>query len=123
PGYVYVKALRQDRQKMISGFEEAMSRVDVLILPTTPLVASRIGEDQETMLSGQKVNTFLTFIRNCDPVSVVGYPAITVPAGYSDEGLPVGLQMVGRPWSEEQLLSLAYAFEQETKVRRPPVLT
>ncbi len=122
PGYVYAKAVREDRNKMIVGFEEAMRDVDALLLPTTPLPASKIGEDVETELLGEQVNTFLTFIKNCDPISVVGYPAITVPAGYSSTGLPIGLQIVTRPWEETELLSIAYAFEQATKVRKVPKL-
>jgi len=122
PGYVYAKSVREDRNKMISGFEEAMTGLDALLLPTTPLPASKIGEDLETELLGKKVNTFLTFIKNCDPISVVGYPAITVPAGYSNTGLPIGLQIVAHPWEEGKLVSMAYAFEQETKVRKPPKL-
>ena len=122
PGYIYAKSVREDRNKMISGFEEAMFGVEALILPTTPLPASKIGEDVETELLGKKVNTFLTFIKNCDPVSVVGYPAITVPAGYSSTGLPIGLQIVSRPWTEYKLLSMAYAFEQATKIRKTPKL-
>jgi len=122
PGYVYAKSVREDRNKMISGFEDAMFGLDALILPTTPLPAAKIGEDVETELLAKKVNTFLTFIKNCDPVSVVGYPAITVPAGYSNNGLPIGLQIVSRPWTEDKLLSMAYAFEQATKVRKAPKL-
>ncbi len=122
PGYVYAKSVREDRNKMISGFKEAMTGLDALLLPTTPLPASKIGEDVETDLEGKKVNTFLTFIRNCDPISVVGYPSISVPAGYSQTGLPIGLQIVARPWEEDKLLSMAYAFEQATKVRKPPKL-
>jgi aspartyl-tRNA(Asn)/glutamyl-tRNA(Gln) amidotransferase subunit A len=122
PGYVYAKSVREDRNKMISGFEEAMAGLDALLLPTTPLPASKIGEDVETELLGKKVNTFLTFIKNCDPISVVGYPAITVPAGYGNTGLPIGLQIVAHPWEEVNLLSMAYAFEQETKIRKPPKL-
>ena len=122
PGYFYAKSVREDRNKMISGFKEAMTGLDALLLPTTPLPASKIGEDVETELEGKKVNTFLTFIRNCDPISVVGYPSISVPAGYSQTGLPIGLQIVARPWEEDKLLSMAYAFEQATKVRKPPKL-
>jgi amidase len=97
-------------------------RVDALILPTTPLPAAKIGEDVKTDLNGKKVNTFLTFIRDCDPISVVGYPAITVPAGYSSKGLPIGLQMVARPFEEGKLLQMGHAFEQATNVRTPPKL-
>ncbi len=122
PGYVYAKAVREDRNKMIAAFEEAMMGVDALLIPTTPLPASKIGEDVETDLEGKKVNTFMTFIKDCDPVSVVGYPAITVPAGYSRTGLPIGLQIVARPFEEPKLLQIAHAFEQTTKVRKPPTL-
>jgi amidase len=50
---------------------------------------------------------------------VAGYPSITVPAGYSS-GLPVGMSFIGRAWSEPQLISYAYSFEQATKARRSP---
>jgi Asp-tRNA(Asn)/Glu-tRNA(Gln) amidotransferase A subunit family amidase len=122
PGFVYASAVRQDRNLMIKGFKEAMADVDALLMPTTPLPACKIGEDMETDLLGKKVNTFLTYIRNCDPVSVVGYPAITVPAGYSSGGLPIGLQLVARPWEENKLLAIANDFEQATKVRKAPKL-
>ena len=122
PGYVYAKSVREDRNKMIAGFKEAMTNVDALLLPTTPLPASKIGEDVETDLEGKKVNTFLTFIKDCDPVSVVGYPAITVPAGYTRTGLPIGLQIVARPFEEAKLLQVAHIFEQNAKVRKPPIL-
>jgi aspartyl-tRNA(Asn)/glutamyl-tRNA(Gln) amidotransferase subunit A len=122
PGYVYAKSVREDRNKMIAGFKGALSGVDALLLPTTPLPACKIGDDMETELLGKKVDTFLTFIRNCDPISVVGYPAITVPAGYSKEGLPLGLQIVARPWEEGKLIGFGYSFEQATKIRKPPKL-
>lgn len=53
------------------------------------------------------------------PAAVAGYPSITVPAGFAF-GLPVGLSFIGRPWSEPQLISFAYAYEQATKHRKPP---
>jgi amidase len=53
------------------------------------------------------------------PAAVAGYPSITVPAG-TVHGLPVGLSFIGRAWSEQKLIALAYAFEQATKHRRPP---
>jgi len=122
PGYVYAQSMRNDRPKMIAGFNKALANVDVLILPTTPLPASKIGEDGETDLNGKKVSTFMSFIRNCDPISVAGLPAITIPGGYSSDGRPIGIQMVTKPWREQKLISLAYAFEQATKLRTPPNL-
>ncbi len=74
PGYVYIQSMRENRRKITEGFESAMSDVDVLLLPTTPLPACLIGEEPECHLNGKKVNTFLTFIRNRDPVGVVGTP-------------------------------------------------
>jgi Asp-tRNA(Asn)/Glu-tRNA(Gln) amidotransferase A subunit family amidase len=56
------------------------------------------------------------------PVNIVGYPAISVPSGYSQTGLPIGLEIITRPWEEDKLLSMAYAFEQATNVRKPPKL-
>jgi len=120
PGFVYAKSVREDRNKMIAGFRTAMMGVDALLFPTTPLPACKIGDDMETELLGKKVDTFLTFIRNCDPVSVVGYPAITVPAGYSKDGLPIGLQIVAKPWEEAKMLGIAHNFEKATKFRKPP---
>jgi len=122
PGFVYAKSVRDDRNKMIAGFEEAMSGIDALLLPTTPLPACKIGEDSKTELLGKEVDTFLTYIRNCDPISVVGYPAITVPAGYSSAGLPIGLQIAARPWEEGKLVGIAHEFEQTAGVRKPPKL-
>jgi Asp-tRNA(Asn)/Glu-tRNA(Gln) amidotransferase A subunit family amidase len=60
-------------------------RFNILLLPTTPHLDDKIGDDMETEVLGKQVNTSLAFIRNCVPVSVVGYAAITVPARYSKE--------------------------------------
>ena len=121
PGHVYVKTLREDCEKMKAGFREAMSGVDGLLFPTTPFPACLIGEDLGAGLEAKK-NTFMTYVRNCAPLSVVGYPAISVPAGYSRTGLPIGLEIIARPWEEDKLLAMAYAFEQGTKARKPPSL-
>jgi len=53
---------------------------------------------------------------------VAGYPALSVPAGWSADGLPVGIQIVGRPWEEGRILRIGYAYEQATNWRKPPKL-
>ena len=57
------------------------------------------------------------------PAPATGFPAVTVPMGYVAEGLPVGLQLLGDAWSEARLVALAFAFEQGTRHRRPPLTT
>jgi aspartyl-tRNA(Asn)/glutamyl-tRNA(Gln) amidotransferase subunit A len=122
PGYVYVKTVRENRRKMIAGFEAAIAGVDALLTPTTIMPAARIGEDAETTLEGKSVPTFSAFTRTVNPFNVFGSPAITVPAGYSRRGLPIGLQIAARWWEEGKLLAIAHAFEQETQVRKAPTL-
>jgi Asp-tRNA(Asn)/Glu-tRNA(Gln) amidotransferase A subunit family amidase len=123
PGYAYIKSVRDNRNKMIAGFEDAMVGLDALVFPTTLLPATKIGaEELEIEVQGQKFSTFEALRRNCNPINVIGYPAITVPAGYSEAGLPIGLQMVVRPWEEDKLLSMAYAFEEATHIRKAPKL-
>jgi aspartyl-tRNA(Asn)/glutamyl-tRNA(Gln) amidotransferase subunit A len=121
PAHVYIGTLHEQCEKMKAGFKEALSGIDALLFPTTPFPACKIGEDPSAGPGG-KMNTFLTYVRNCVPMSVVGYPAISVPAGYSRKGLPIGLEIVCRPWEESKLLALAYAFEQATRARKPPRL-
>ncbi len=122
PGYVYVKTMRQTRQRITAGFEEAMRGLDALLVPTTVMPAAKIGEDAEVDLEGKKLPTMPIFTRNANPFNVINYPAITLPAGYGQAGLPIGLQIVMRPWEDEKLLGIAYVFEQGTKVRKAPAL-
>ena len=83
-------------------------RVVALVYPTLRRTAAKIGEPQAG--------------GNCAASAATGLPAITVPAGFADDGMPVGVEMLGRPFSEPDLLTLAYAFEQATHHRRPPAL-
>lgn len=122
PGYAYLEAVHTNRRKVQAGFTEVLAQVHALVTPTTPLPAAKIGEDAEVELLGKKVNTFFTFIKECDPVSVAGLPALSVPAGRTADGLPVGIQIIGRPWEEGRMLRIGYAYEQATRWFRPPQL-
>lgn len=84
--------------------------VDVLAYPTLRRTAARIGDSQRG--------------GNCTLSSVTGLPAISVPAGFSDEdGMPVGLELLGRPFADADLVRIAYAYEQVTRHRRAPLTT
>ena len=95
------------RQLVVTTLEEL--GLDALIYPTMRQPAAVIGQPQ----GGD----------NCRLSPHAGLPAITVPAGFTPDDLPVGLEMLGRPFAEPRLLALAYAFEQATAHRRPPVST
>jgi len=62
-----------------------------------------------------KMETYLDWMRSCYFISVTGQPAISVPCGFTADGLPVGLQLVGRPQDDLGVLQLAYAFEKATR--------
>jgi amidase len=76
-----------------------------------------------TEINGVALPTYIDWMRACSDITVTGLPSIAVPAGFTPEGWPVGLQIVGRHQDEWGVLQLAHAFEQATGVgqRRPPV--
>lgn len=97
----------------------ATLQLDAIIYVTADLPPELIAGD--VMTNPRAGGTRLGSNRRL--ASVLGFPAITVPAGFSADGMPVGLEFIGRPFSEGLLLSYAYAFEQATQHRRPPKTT
>ena len=85
--------------------------VAAIIFPTTPAPAVKIGEDETFVLNGQAVPTFPTFIRNTSPGSVGGIPGISLPAGMTKAGLPVGIELSAAPGSDHEMLAIAAAIE------------
>lgn len=114
----YLKAMKV-RRKMIDDYERAFERADVLVCPTAPSGAFKLGEKSSDPLS-MYLSDIYTLSAN-----LVGVPAVSVPAGYDAQGLPVGLQFMAKPFAESTLLKAAYAFEQAslaaTGGRRPAV--
>jgi aspartyl-tRNA(Asn)/glutamyl-tRNA(Gln) amidotransferase subunit A len=88
-------------------FETAFADVDLIVAPTTPNVAFKFGEKEDPL--AMYLNDAFTI-----PVNLTGLPAVSVPCGYSSGGLPIGLQLIGRPFDEARLLRAAYAYEQAT---------
>jgi aspartyl-tRNA(Asn)/glutamyl-tRNA(Gln) amidotransferase subunit A len=117
----YLKAQRF-RRLLCEQTAEAMERLDVLVAPTTPIPATSIG--QELVRIGNKeiaVGTSLS--RLTRPANMTGLPAISVPCGFSTEGLPLGFQIIGRPFEEATVLRVAHAYQHATKWHRrvPPL--
>ena len=111
----YVKA-QKVRTLIRREFEEAFQRFDALVTPTSPSIAFRLGER-----TADPMQMYLSDLYT-PPASIAGIPAMSIPCGFV-EGLPVGLQLMGKHLSEETLLRIAHAYEQATEWHkaRPPL--
>lgn len=107
----YLKA-SQVRTLIRRDFDRAFEQCDVLVGPTAPAVAFPLGAKTE-----DPVAMYLSDVCTI-PVNLAGLPGMSIPCGFSQEGLPIGLQLVGRPLGEETLLRAGYAFEQSTDFHR-----
>jgi Asp-tRNA(Asn)/Glu-tRNA(Gln) amidotransferase A subunit family amidase len=97
-----------------------MRKYPVLICPTAAIPAFRHGE-REWQVEGKTVK-YLDAWSYCEWFNLLGFPAAVVPMGYSEEGLPIGVQIVGRPWEEEVVLAVAAKLEMESGPWRGPAL-
>jgi len=88
-----------------------MRKYPVLICPTAAIPAFRHGE-REWQVEGKTVK-YLDAWSYCEWFNLLGFPAAVVPMGYSEQGLPIGVQIVGRPWQEEVVLAVAAKLEKE----------
>ena len=114
PEAVYREALAVHRPALQDACRRyfAEQRVDAIVFPTTPLPAAPIGDDETVLLNGKPEPTFGTFIRNTDPGSVAGLPGLSLPAGTTSSGLPVGIEIDGPAASDARLLAIGLALEQ-----------
>ena len=103
----YLKA-QKVRTLISREFHEAFQKYDVLVAPTSPTTAFRLGEKVE-----DPVQMYLSDVCTI-PVNIAGIPAMSIPAGFVD-GLPVGMQLMGKPLAEDTILRAAYAYEQATE--------
>jgi aspartyl-tRNA(Asn)/glutamyl-tRNA(Gln) amidotransferase subunit A len=102
------RELEQARRSIVSVFAD----VDVLVTPTTPIPAPSIAELRATPEALRPAE--LKLLRNTRPWNVWGLPAISLPCGFTQSGLPIGLQIAGPHWREDLVLRLAHAYEQAT---------
>jgi Asp-tRNA(Asn)/Glu-tRNA(Gln) amidotransferase A subunit family amidase len=104
--------LDEQRYREVIGTAMDVARIDALVLPVWTHPPVLLGD------RGQSPQGALTFIG-----SATQWPVVVVPIGFVGEQLPIGMQILGRPWREGQLLGFAYAYEQATQHRRPPPAT
>ena len=109
PATDYVNAQRI-RKMLVAEFHALFSEIDCLFTPTTPTTAPLIGQ-QQVQLGGRLMDTRLAATRLVRGINALGFPALSMPCGTSHDGLPIGLQIVGRPFEERLLLALGQALE------------
>ena len=112
----YYGQAQKVRTLVIKDFDAAFERFDILLAPTSPTTAFRLGEKSEDPLAMYLSDIFTI------PANLSGTPAISVPCGLDDAGLPVGLQLIGKTLNEKTVLQAAYAFEQDLALRATPPL-
>jgi aspartyl-tRNA(Asn)/glutamyl-tRNA(Gln) amidotransferase subunit A len=115
PATDYVNAQRI-RKILVGEFDSLFSKIDCLLTPTTPTTAPLIGQKQ-VELDGEMMDTRLATTRLVRGINVLGFPALSMPCGKSAQGLPIGVQLIARPFEEQLLLALGEALESVTELR------
>jgi len=114
---LYKKAQKL-RTVLIEEYENALKKCDVLLAPITPSLPSKIGE-----LINDPLKNILEDLYT-GTINLVGAPSLAIPAGFSDSGLPIGMQIIGKRFAESELLQFGYLYQQETDWHKklPPII-
>ena len=102
----YLKA-QKVRKLIKNDFDEAYKKVDAILTPSTPSSAFKIGEKTNDPVS-MYLNDIFTV-----PVNLAGLPGISIPAGLDKNNYPLGLQIIGKPFDEQNILNIAYSMEEK----------
>jgi amidase len=110
--------------RMYEQSRQLFAQYDYFVLPVTQVAPFDVTMPYPTRIGGVSMKTYIDWMRSCWYVTFMANPAISVPAGFTDNGLPVGIQIVGRHRDDWSVLQLAHAFEQATGHgrRRPPAV-
>jgi aspartyl-tRNA(Asn)/glutamyl-tRNA(Gln) amidotransferase subunit A len=98
------------RKRLVAEFDAALQTVDVIVAPTVPVPAPPMGAEF-VQIDGEEIDTRRVLVGHSRPANFTGLPAISVPCGFTREGLPIGLQLIGRAFDEATLLRVALSYE------------
>jgi aspartyl-tRNA(Asn)/glutamyl-tRNA(Gln) amidotransferase subunit A len=110
----YYRKASKVRTLIRKDFDEAFKSCDIIVTPVSPTTAFTIGERMEDPLAMYLSDIFTI------PVNLAGLPGISVPCGFDGKGLPIGLQIIGKPLDEALMIQAAYIFEKERKAEKIP---
>jgi aspartyl-tRNA(Asn)/glutamyl-tRNA(Gln) amidotransferase subunit A len=106
----YINALHKWRQEIKDAFLKAMSGYDALLVPTTIIPAPFLNQ-KEVNIEGKTIEVYSCLSKLTTVFDIIGLPVLNIPAGLVDSKLPVGVQLVGRPFDESRILKIAYTYE------------
>ena len=117
-----IAAAAASRTQVFARMRTFLERYDAFVCPVNQVAPFPVDVPYPTSIDGVAMETYMDWMRSCYRITVTGHPAISVPAAFTRDGLPVGVQIVGRYRDERALLEIAHAFEQATPAgkRRPP---
>jgi aspartyl-tRNA(Asn)/glutamyl-tRNA(Gln) amidotransferase subunit A len=121
----YINALHKWRQEIKDAFLKAMSEYDALLVPTTIIPAPFLDE-KEVNIEGRTIEVYFSLSGLTTVFNITYLPSLNIPAGLVDSKLPVGVQLVGRPFDEARILQIAYSYEQNYSLGEqfiPPAIT
>jgi aspartyl-tRNA(Asn)/glutamyl-tRNA(Gln) amidotransferase subunit A len=106
----YINALHKWRQQIKDAFLKAMSGYDALLVPTT-IISAPFLDQKEVNIEGKTIDVYSCLSKLTTVFDITGLPALNIPAGLVDSKLPVGVQLIGRPFDESRILKIAYTCE------------
>jgi len=112
------------RSQLYHRMREFLRRYDFLLAPVSQVAPFPVEQEFPAGIGGVKMENYIDWMKSCYRITVTAHPAVSVPAGFTPDGLPVGLQIIGRHRDDFSVLQLAHAFESATGTwkRRPPIL-
>jgi amidase len=103
------------RTQLYHRVRKFMERYEFLILPVSQVAPFPVETDWVREINGVEMGSYIDWMGVCYAITLTGLPAISVPCGFTSDGLPIGLQIVGRHQRDFNVLQLAFAFEQATR--------
>jgi amidase len=119
----YLSRIEQKRTALYQRMREFMEKYEFLVLPVNQVLPFDVTTSYPAEIAGVKMENYIAWMKSAYYISIVGNPALSAPCAFSESGLPIGLQIVGRHNDDRGVLEFGYAFEQATKIgeRHPPL--
>lgn len=115
-GYEYARAL-QNRQLAKKEFNEVLNQVDIIITPTVTILPPKINERYVSETNDDLGHIRWKILSMTASTNYTGFPSLTIPCGFSSNGLPIGAQLIGKEFEEARLYQFGYALEQELDLK------